>query len=168
MNLLYGVLLFIAVQRIIELIYANANTKRALANGGVEVAPAQHNWLIGLHAAWLVALFFFIPSHTEPNLPLLALFLLLQIARIWTIASLGRFWTTRIITFSDAPLVRRGPYRWFRHPNYTIVTLEVAVLPLAFGAWQIALLFTILNGIALFIRIRVEERALEPRRGLRM
>ena len=95
---------------------------------------------------------------------LLALFVLLQAGRLWVIASLGRFWTTRIITVPGAPLIRRGPYRWLKHPNYLVVAGEIAVLPLAFGLWQVAVVFSVLNALLLWHRIRWENRALAPRR----
>ena len=94
----------------------------------------------------------------------MAAFLALQAARVWVLATLGRYWTTRIITLPDAPLVRRGPYRFVRHPNYLIVAAEIAVLPLVFGAWQIALVFSILNLLLLSHRIRRENAALAGRR----
>jgi methyltransferase len=59
--------------------------------------------------------------------------------------------------------VRRGPYRWLRHPNYLVVAGEIAVLPLAFGAWQIALAFSLANALVLWVRIRTEERVLSAR-----
>ena len=96
--------------------------------------------------------------------PLLGAFLLLQAARLWVIASLGRFWTTRVITLPGAPLVRRGPYRWLKHPNYLVVVAEIAVLPLTFGAWALALGFSLANAALLADRIRTEEKALAPRR----
>ena len=58
------------------------------------------------------------------------------------------------------PLVRRGPYRWINHPNYLVVIAEIAVLPLVFGLWRVALIFSALNAIALAVRIRAENRAL--------
>jgi methyltransferase len=79
---------------------------------------------------------------------------------VWTLASLGGFWTTRVIVVPGAELVRRGPYRFIRHPNYLIVALEVPVLPLVFGAWPLALGFALANLAVLAWRIRVEERAL--------
>jgi methyltransferase len=85
---------------------------------------------------------------------------MLELARIWVLASLGERWTTRIIVIPDAPLVRRGPYRWFNHPNYIVVVAEIAVLPLAFGLWRTALVFSLLNAAILTIRIREENRAL--------
>ena len=85
-------------------------------------------------------------------------------ARAWTIWSLGPYWTTRVITLPGALLVRRGPYRYLRHPNYVVFAGEIAVLPLIFGAWRLALLFSVLNAALLWHRIRVEDAALAPRR----
>ena len=164
MTWLYGALLFVAAQRSAELLHARANERRALASGAIEIAPGQHPWIVALHTSWLLAMLLFVPPGRAPDGALLALYALLQLARLWTIASLGPYWTTRVITFPERPLVRRGPYRFMRHPNYTIVACEIAILPLAFGAWQIAALFTALNAIALFARIRVENRALDERR----
>jgi methyltransferase len=56
--------------------------------------------------------------------------------------------------------VRRGPYRWLNHPNYVVVIGEIAVLPLVFGLWKVALVFSVLNAILLSVRIRAENRAL--------
>ena len=79
--------------------------------------------------------------------------------RGWILASLGERWTTRIIVV-DGPLVRRGPYRFLRHPNYLLVAAEIAVLPLALGLPLYALAFSVLNAAALAVRIRAEDRAL--------
>lgn len=166
MNWLYGTLLFVAAQRCAELLYARANTRRALAAGGKEIAAQQYPWIVALHAAWLAAMLLFIPRSAEPNFWLLGIYLLLQLARIWSIASLGHYWTTRIITFPERPLIARGPYRYLRHPNYAIVACEIAVVPLVFGAWQIATLFSALDAIALIARIRAENPALDARRRL--
>jgi methyltransferase len=90
----------------------------------------------------------------------LALFILLELGRLWVLTTLGRRWTTRIVVLPDAQLVRRGPYRFVNHPNYWVVVGEIAVLPLVFGLWQVALLFTSLNAAVLTIRIREENEAL--------
>ena len=95
----------------------------------------------------------------------LAIYVLLQAARIWVLASLGERWTTRIIVLADAPLVARGPYRFVNHPNYLVVIGEIAVLPLVFGLWQVALIFSLLNAAVLAIRIRAENRVLGRLRG---
>jgi methyltransferase len=158
--------LAIALLRLGELAYARRNAQRLLERGGHEVGARHYPLLVGLHAAWLVAIFVTVPPGTPPALPLLGIFAALLAARIWTIASLGRYWTTRIITLPHEPLARRGPYRFLRHPNYVIVAGEVAVLPLIFGAWRLALVFSVVNAALLWHRIRVEDQALQPRRGL--
>ena len=91
---------------------------------------------------------------------------MLQLGRIWVIVSLGRYWTTRIITLPDAPLVRSGPFRYLRHPNYLLVVAEIAVLPLAFGAVAIAATFSALNLALIARRIRIEDSVLAPRQAV--
>jgi methyltransferase len=158
------VVLLVAVERLIELGIARRNTARLLAAGGVEVGAGHYPALVLLHGTWLAALWLFVPADAPVNWPFLGLFALLQLGRAWVIASLAGRWTTRIIVCPDQPLIRRGPYRYGRHPNYIIVAGEIAVLPLAFGAWQIALAFSVLNLAVLAWRIRAEERALGPLR----
>jgi methyltransferase len=104
------------------------------------------------------------PVDVRPHWWLVGLFLVLQLLRVWVILTLGRYWTTRIITVDDAPLVRTGPFRFLRHPNYWIVVGEVAVLPLAFGNWPVTLVWSVLNGLLLRHRIRAENAALSNRR----
>ncbi len=166
MSVLAIVLVLVALQRIVELFYAERNTKALRARGAIEIAAYQHPFIALFHASWLVAMALLIQLATPPNWWLLAFFGLLQIARIWVIATLGPYWTTRIITLPNEPLVRRGPYRFVSHPNYIVVALEIAVLPLAFGAWQIAIIATIINTALLWWRIDAENAALSPRRGL--
>ncbi len=160
------ILVLMAAQRIAEVIYATRNTRALLRRGGIEIGRNHYFLLVLLHAAWLAALLALVPRDAPPSWPWLALFVVLQMLRVWVIASLGPYWTTRIITLPQAPLVRRGPYRFLRHPNYVVVAAEIAVLPLVFGAWRLALIFSILNALVLFWRIRVEEHALAPRRQL--
>jgi methyltransferase len=160
------VLLLVALQRLVELAYAEHNTRRLRAAGAIEIASGHYPLFILLHGSWLVALLLFVPADAPVNWPLLCLFVLLQLARVWVVGTLGRFWTTRIITLPGAPLVARGPYRFVRHPNYLVVIGEIAVLPLVFGAWQIALIYSILNLALLAWRIRAENAALAARRGL--
>ena len=163
MTWLWATLLLVALQRLGELFYAKRNTARLLAKGGQEVGAAHYPLIVLLHAAWLIAIALSVPATMPPHWPLLGFFLLLQAGRLWVIASLGPYWTTRIVTLPEAPLVNRGPYRFLKHPNYVIVALEIAVLPLAFGAWQLALIFSLLNAAVLTLRIKVENRALAER-----
>jgi methyltransferase len=156
----------VLVQRLAELALAHRNTQRLLAQGAVEHGASHYPYLVLLHAAWLAALVLLVPDDVSVSAFWLAAFIALQTGRIWVIASLGRFWTTRIITLPGAPLVRRGPYRFLRHPNYLIVAGEIATLPLVFGLWPVALLFTALNALLLRERIATENDALAVRRSL--
>ena len=166
MSLPQWIVLVVAALRLAELIYAARNHRRLLAAGGSEVGAGHYPLFVLLHGSWLVALFFLVPADAPIHPVPLALFVVLLAGRAWVIATLGRYWTTRIITVPGAPLVRGGPYRLVRHPNYVIVVGEIVVLPLAFGAWQIALVFSLLNAALLRHRIRVEDAALAERRGL--
>lgn len=143
---------------------ARRNEARLLARGGVEHGRNQYALFVVLHAAWLVAMTVQLDALQRVNGLWLALFLVLQAGRAWVIASLGPFWTTRVITLEGAPLVRRGPYRWIRHPNYWIVAGEIVALPMVFGQPQTALAFALLSAALTSWRIRVEDRALASRR----
>lgn len=150
----------VAIQRLAELVVARRNTERLLAIGAHEVGAGHYPLFIILHASWLAALLIAVPWRTDPNWALIGVFAALQLMRVWVIATLGPYWTTRIITIDDAPLIHSGPYRLLRHPNYWIVIAEIAVLPLAFGAWGVALVWSALNALLLRHRIHVEDHAL--------
>jgi methyltransferase len=160
MTVFYAVIAFVLVQRGAELVLAQLNTARLIRLGATEIDRAGYKWIVALHAAWLAALIATVPSETQPNWPLLALFFALQFGRVWVIASLGRRWTTRVIALPGAPLVTAGPYRYLRHPNYAIVVAELAILPLAFAAVAIAAVFSACNIVLLIRRIRLENATL--------
>ena len=159
-----GVVALVALERLTELWHAQRNTRALLEAGGIEVGRGHYPLMVALHAAWLVAILLTVPPDAGVSAPLLALFAILQGCRLWVLMSLGRYWTTRVITLPGAPLVRRGPYRYLRHPNYLVVVAEIAVLPLAFGAWGVAAVFSLLNAALLTWRISLEDQALAPRR----
>jgi len=162
----YILIAAVAIQRLIELVHAQRNSRALIERGGREVGAEHYPLFIVLHLSWLVAITVF----TAPSPPvivwLLALFVALQIARVWVISSLGPYWTTRIITFDEEPLVRRGPYKLVRHPNYLIVAFEIPVLPLALGLPMVAVVFGLLNLALLAYRIRIEDQALDARREM--
>lgn len=159
------ILALVAGQRLWELWLASRNTRRLLAAGAVEVGAGHYPLFVVLHASWLAAIAVFTPWTTVPGPMWFALYILLQFGRAWVISSLGPYWTTRIITVPGAPLVRTGPYRFVRHPNYVVASLEIAVLPLMFGQVWIAVVWSLLNGALVWYRIRVEDGALSERRG---
>ena len=159
MTLNLVILGLVTLERLAELWLAKRNTRRLLAQGAREHAAGHYPLIVALHLLWLAILWWLAPEQPVDGF-WLGLFVLIEIGRVWVLASLGTRWTTRIIVLPNAPLVRRGPYRLLDHPNYTVVVAEIAVLPLVFGLWRVALVFTLLNAVLLWIRIRQENRAL--------
>ena len=159
MTLNIVILALVTLERLFELWLARRNTRRLLAKGAREEGAGHYPLIVAVHVLWLGSLWWLAPSRTVDGFSL-AVYVVLELARIWVLATLGRRWTTRIIILDDAPLVNEGPYRFVNHPNYWVVIGEIAVLPLVFGLWQIALIFTLLNAAILTVRIREENRAL--------
>ena len=153
------ILALVTLERLIELAYARRNTRRLLERGAREHAPEHYPLIVAVHALWLATLWWLAPLRPIDGF-WLAVFVLLELMRAWVLFTLGPRWTTRIIILPGEPLVERGPYRFVNHPNYWVVIGEIAVLPLIFGLWQVALIFTLLNLAVLTVRIRAENKAL--------
>lgn len=162
MTLTLLVLAFVTLQRLGELVIARRNTARLLSAGAIEVAPGHYPWIVALHTAWLIGLWYLaLALHlASPDLILLAVFFVLQGLRVWVLMTLGPRWTTRIIIVPGEQLVSHGPYRYTSHPNYCVVIGEILVLPLAFGLIWYGVVFSILNLAILSVRVRAENRAL--------
>jgi len=159
MTLAAVILALVTAQRLGELVLARRNTRRLLAQGGVETGAGHYPLIVGLHGAWLGGLWL-LAWDAPIHVGWLAAYLALQVLRAWTLLTLGARWTTRIITVPGETLVRRGPYRFLSHPNYLVVVGEIAVLPLVFGLWAYAILFSALNALVLAVRLRAETDAL--------
>ncbi len=156
-------LAFLIAQRLSELVIARRNTARLLEQGAYEVGASHYPVMVAMHSAWIMCLVVF--GYDNPvSWPWLAVFALLQGARLWILASLGRRWTTRVIILPE-PLVARGPFRFLRHPNYTLVVAEIIVAPMVLGLVWVAAVFTLLNACMLWVRIGVENKALAPLRA---
>ena len=155
------ILALVTAERIAELFLSRRNTERLLARGAREHAPGHYPLIVAVHVAWLAVLWWLAPKQPVAAM-WLALYLLVELGRAWALMTLGQRWTTRIIVLPGEPLVRSGPYRFVDHPNYWVVIAEIAILPLVFGLWGVALLFTVLNAAVLAIRMREENRALKP------
>ena len=158
-------LALVTLERLAELWLARRNTKALVAAGALEFAPGHYPLIVLLHAFWLAGLWLLGWDHAL-NLVWLAIFLLLQVLRVWVLGTLGSRWTTRIIVQPGLALVAKGPYRWISHPNYVVVVGEIAVLPLCLGLPWYALAFSIANAAVLTIRIRAENAALLGLRNL--
>ncbi len=149
---------FIVLQRLVELAIARRNTARLLARGAVEAGASHYPLIVALHTAWILALIWF-GWQAPVSLFWLVIYAVLQLFRVWILVSLGARWTTRIILI-DEPLVRRGPYRFMNHPNYVLVVAEIFVAPVVLGLVWVAIIFTLLNALVLWLRISVEHKAL--------
>jgi methyltransferase len=162
-SVLWIALALVALQRVATLIYAQVNTRRLLRQGAVEAGAIQFPLIALTQAAWLACMAIFIPRDAPPVWWLLGTCALIEIAHSWVILTLGKYWTTRIISMPGAPLVRSGAYGIFRHPNYMAVLAEIALLPLAFHAYIISIIFAILYASLITWRIQVEDALLAKR-----
>jgi methyltransferase len=160
-----AVFAYVVIQRLAELAYANANTRRLLAEGGREYGASHYPLFIVLHTGWLISIALFAEPTIRPDLVLLNAFIASQTFRFWTLASIGRWWTTRIISAPHFPKVKRGPYRYIKHPNYALVVVEIALLPLLLGSLSAAICYSILNAALLAWRLKIESAALAERSG---
>lgn len=163
MSLLW-IFLYLAGERLFELHLSHRHYLALAARGGREFYSETFPRLAALHALFLLALLIeSYPWHLPPtpwNMILLALFVLLQGGRYWCIVSLGECWNTRIILVPGGTAQRAGPYRFLAHPNYLIVILEFALLPLLMAATYTLVCFFPANLLVLRQRIRLEEQAL--------
>jgi len=152
-----------AAERLAELLLSARNAARARRRGAVEAGQNHYPAMVAFHAAALatcalVALSPRVPP--RPGLAPAAGVLAAQALRWWAIATLGDRWNTRILVVAGEPPVTAGPYRWLRHPNYLAVVAEMALFPLVWGAWRIAIALSVGNAILLGLRIPAEEQAL--------
>lgn len=157
--------LLVLAQRGLEEVYSARNTRALLAEGGREAGRDYYPVVAVAHLAWLAAVFFLIPANAPVSWFLAVLYLALQGARYWIISTLGRYWTHRIITLDAAPIVRAGPYRYVRHPNYVVTIAETFLLPCIFGAVALGVIFTAVWSAVLYYKIVLEDRALAERRS---
>ncbi len=158
-------LLAVGGERLVELAVAERNMRWALERGGIESGQLHYRAMKVLHTGLLVGAAVEVVLADRPFVgwlgwPMLVLVALAQGLRWWCIATLGRQWNTRVVVVPGLSLVRRGPYRWMRHPNYVAVVVEGFALPLVHTAWVTALLFTVANAVVLRVRITCENRAL--------
>ncbi|QUW23181.1 isoprenylcysteine carboxyl methyltransferase [Sporosarcina sp. Marseille-Q4063] len=163
--LFYIIIAIVIIQRIVELVIAKRNEKWMRSQGAFEAGAEHYPIMVAMHIAFFISLLIEVLVLDRPLsplwIPLLSIFLIAQVARVWCLASLGKFWNTKIIILPGADVVKKGPYQFIRHPNYVIVATELLVLPLIFNAYFTAIVFSILNIWMLSVRIPTEEKALK-------
>jgi len=161
----YWLILAVGIERLAELVVSKRNAQWAFAHGGKECGRAHYPVMVIIHLGLLIGCVVEVWALHRPFIPwlggpMLVIAVAAQVLRWWCITTLGRRWNTLVIVLPGEPLVRRGPYRFLRHPNYVVVVAEGIALPLVHTAWITAVCFTIANAMLLSVRLRVENAAL--------
>jgi methyltransferase len=154
---------FIILLRLGELLLSKRNEKWLLQNHAVEYGKKHYPFIVVLHVLFIISILF--EYYTQQPMPcnlffLFSYFILLAF-KVWVIVSLGKFWNTKIYRVPNTPLVKKGAYKYLKHPNYLIVMAEIFIIPLVFHLYQTALVFSVLNLIMLSVRIKEENKALK-------
>jgi methyltransferase len=156
--------LFILIQRLTELWIAKKNEQWMKGKGAIEFGTKHYQVIVFMHVLFLVSFLaekiIFNRSLSGLWLALIIVFVGTQFLRIWAISTLGKFWNTKIIVLPNADVIRTGPYRFIKHPNYLVVSIEMLIIPLLFNAYITACIFSLFNAMMLAVRIRAEEQAL--------
>jgi methyltransferase len=154
---------FIILLRIGELILSKRNERWLVKNGAIEFGEKHYPYIVSLHILFFISLIFEYSRQQTPsyNILLIIIYLLLVAFKAWVILSLGKFWNTKIYHIQNIPLIKKGPYKYFKHPNYAVVIAEIAVIPLAFHLYFTAIAFTLINMIMLYVRIKEENKVLQ-------
>ncbi len=161
---LIALLSFLLVQRLVELRIARRHENILRSRGAVEVDKQGYRYIVAMHAAFFVSLVIetvLLKRHVSHYwVLLLSIFAAAQVLRYWAISSLGIYWNTKILIERHHRVIRKGPYRFIRHPNYLAVVIEICIVPLILSCYLTAVTFSLLNALALTRRIRMETRAL--------
>jgi len=154
---------FIVILRIAELLLSKMNELWLLQHGAVEYGKRHYLLIVAMHILFLISLLleYDIQQPSKYSSSFLIFYLVLLALKVWVISSLGKFWNTKIFHITGFPLIKKGPYKYIKHPNYIIVIAEIAVIPLIFHLFYTAVIFTLLNAILLSVRITEENKALE-------
>jgi len=155
----------IALQRLWELGVSNRHLRALRARGAYEIGAAHYPWMVALHAAFLIscpAEVWLLRRPWRPEIATVAMAVLVAalVLRWWVLSTLGDRWTTRVMVLPGEKLINDGPYRWLRHPNYSVVVLEILAIPMLHCAWLTAAVFSAANLLVLRARIGVEDAAL--------
>jgi len=154
---------FIILLRILELLLSKRNEQWLLQNGAVEYGKEHYPFIVALHVLFILSLIleYYSKQPTSYSLILLIFYFVLLAFKAWIILSLGKYWNTKIYHIPNIPLIKKGPYQYFKHPNYIVVIAEIIVIPLVFHLYYTAIIFTLLNAVMLLVRINEEDKALK-------
>jgi methyltransferase len=160
-------LFFTILLRLYELKLAKANyANRSKTQAVTLVAEPYYFLFFLLHGSFLVFVpleVFFMQRLFHPIIAGICFvaFLLALTLRFHILHVLGKNWNVKIIHNPSAETITtHGIYQYIRHPNYLVVILEIASLSMFHHAYISCILYSILNFILLYFRIRKEEEAL--------
>jgi protein-S-isoprenylcysteine O-methyltransferase Ste14 len=97
--------------------------------------------------------------------PGIALMVLGIFLRQWSIALLGSFFSVLVSVQDGQTIIRKGPYRYVRHPSYTGAIMIFTGIGLAILSWGSVLVLLLASCIVYGYRIKVEEKALAAKFG---
>jgi len=166
-QLFYIIISIVIIQRLTELIIAKKNEIWLKREGAIEYGKEHYKFIVVLHILFFISMIIEYKSRGRThelntiNYLFLVFFIVLQISRVWILKTLGKYWNTRILRIPGSHLIKAGPYKYFKHPNYIIVACEIFTIPMIFNLYFTAVIFTVLNAVMLFVRIKVENSALE-------
>jgi methyltransferase len=148
------------IQRLSELFIARKNEIWLLEQGAVQYGQNHYPFIVALHTMFIASIIAEYVLRDQPPISwiFLVIFLAILSFKFWALSSLGKYWNTKIYRIPGVYPVKRGPYKFLKHPNYMEVVCEIAIIPLVFHLYYTAIVFTILNAIMLTVRIRVENK----------
>jgi methyltransferase len=155
-------ILFLIFQRLAELYVSSKNEKWLLRNGAVEYGKEHYPYMVAMHTLFIISIIaeYIWRDGAVVSYPLIVFFFILIVVKVIVISTLGHYWNTKIYKVPGTRPVATGIYKYIKHPNYIIVVCEIAIIPLAFGLYYTAIVFTILNALMLTVRIKKENEVL--------
>jgi methyltransferase len=149
------------ILRLTELYISRRNEKWLLSQGAIEYGHEHYPFVVALHTCFIISLvveYFFIGRPHPVSYVFLSLVITVLLFKWWLMSSLGKYWNTKIYRIPGSIAVRKGPYKFIRHPNYVDVVCEIAMIPLVFHLYHTAVIFSALNAIMLTVRIKEENK----------
>jgi len=148
------------LQRLSELFIAKRNEKWLLGQGAIEYGQSHYPFIVAMHTAFIFSLAaeFILSGQPFISWIFLIMYLVVLSFKFWALSSLGKYWNTKIYRVPGTSPVKKGPYRFLKHPNYIEVICEIAIIPLVFHLYYTAVIFSMLNAAVLFVRVKEENK----------
>ncbi len=156
---------FMGLARLVELAWSRRNVETIGQTRERTASRRVYPLILLIHTTVIVGTLLF--GTRQVRLPWLSALIAVQPLRYWILLTLGRRWNARGAVPIAMEVATGGPYAFVRHPNYSVVMVELASLPSAFGLGRLAATATIVNCALLAVRVREEESLLFELPGYR-